>query len=100
MSEVYSVAFNISQTYGYISYNQNTKKITVTYPDEKICKLILDWLSKEHIINTPNDSDILYDFSPKKYLAANSKQELQTVLTRIWEELDVHIDWSFPTEEI
>lgn len=98
MSEIYTVTFNIDQTYGYISYNENNKEITVTYPDEKICQTILAWLHKEHTINTPTENGAIYDFSPKTFLATNSKHDLQTVLTRIWEEIDVHIDWSFPSE--
>lgn len=98
MSENYNVTFNIDQQYGYISYNEKTKEITVNYPDEKVCQTILAWLNKEHTLNMPNDNNVIYDFSPKTYLATNSKQDFQLVLTRIWEEINVHIDWSFPSE--
>jgi len=98
MSELYKVTFNIDQTYGYIAYDEANKEITVTYPDEKMSATILNWLQQEHTINTPDENGTVHDFSSKTYLAKNSKKDFQTVLTRIWEELDVHIDWSFPPE--
>ncbi len=98
MPQLYKITFNIADIYGYIAYDPQTQAITVDYPDERTCAAIKDWLAKEHEINTPVENGGTNDFAPKKYLAARSVSDFETVLTRIWQHLGVHIDWSFPAE--
>ncbi len=100
MSETYNVTFNIDEKYGYIAYNETTKAIKVHFADPDFCERIETWLAQEHEINTPDQGIGTANFSNKKYLAKNSKQDFQTVLTRIWEKQGLHIDWSFPAELI
>ncbi len=100
MSEIYKVTFNIEQVYGYIALDESKKELSVVYPDEKIVEKIKTWLQTKHEINTPNAGGSVSDFSVKTYLATNSVEDFETVLTRAWQKIGIHIDWSFPAGEI
>ena len=100
MENLYKVTFNVDDKYGYIALDEKQKEVSVVYPDADVAKKILAWLNTEHSISVPDDSKPIYEFVEKKFLASRSKKEFEVVLTRIWEELEVHIDWSFPPEYI
>lgn len=100
MPELYKVTFNVGSTYGYIAYDQAEKSVSVHYPDQATVATIQKWLSEEHEINTPDKGGSTTDFSPKRYLAARSLHDFETVLTRIWQHTGIHIDWSLPSEYI
>jgi len=98
MDGLYKVTFNIDDVYGYVAYDEARKSISVSFPNAEVEQKIKAWLENPHEINTPDDGGTVEDFSPKRYLATESKKAFQTVLTRIWENMDVHVDWSFPPE--
>ena len=99
MSELYKVTFNINATYGYVAYDDTKHIIEVSFPDTVVADKIKMFLATEQQINMPSANNVS-EFSSKSYLAANSMQDFQTVLTRLWENLGVHVDWSFPSELI
>lgn len=100
MAEKYKVTFNIDTKYGYVELDEVAGCIEVVYPDAEMAGKIKKWLEELHEINTPDDDGPLDKFSVKKYQAPKSRKDFQTVLTRIWQHLGVHVDWSFPPEKI
>lgn len=98
MPEKYKVTFNIDTKYGYIEFDDADGSIEVVYPDAEVAGKIKQWLAQPHDINTPDPDGPLDKFSVKTYNADKGKEELKIVLTRIWERMGVHIDWSFPPE--
>ena len=99
MPELYKVTFNINDVYGYIAYDDTKHSIEVSFSDTAVADKINTFLTTEQQINMPSANNVS-DFSFKSYLATNSMQDFQTVLTRLWENLGVHVDWSLPSEFI
>ena len=97
---IHKVTFNIDHDYGYIALDETAKCTEVFFPDMAVAERIKNWLDREHAINTPNEGGGLSDFSVKRYVAARSLHDFHTVLTRAWESLGIHIDWSFPADYI
>jgi hypothetical protein len=100
MAKIYKVTFDIDQDYGYFSFDEETNNIEVFFPDIVIAEKIKTWLDLEYEINTPDQEGGVANFSLKKYLAGRSKKDFQTVLTRAWEKIRVHVNWSFPADYI
>jgi hypothetical protein len=100
MPKIYKVTFDIDQDYGYIVFDEDSNSVDVFFPDIAVAEKIKNWLDQEHEINTPDAGGALADFSVKRYAAARSKKDFQTILTRAWERIGVHVDWSFPADYI
>ncbi len=97
MSEIYKVSINKNEQYGYVAYDEANKKIEVVFPDAQVCKEVEDYLGQPHEINEPVGNSTI-NFEVKKYVASNSKHDLQIVLTRMWSCNQVHVNWSIPVE--
>lgn len=97
MSNIYKVSINVDSTYGHIAYNEQSKEITVEFPDAAVTKAILTYLNQPHIINEPK-SPSTCDFIEREHLAKNSKEDLQLVLSRMYNNLQVHVNWSIPAD--
>lgn len=100
MNEIYKVSFNIDDKYGYFVFDETTHSVDVIFADEEKVAKLKAWLDAVHMIETPDENGSVYDFSPKPYQARKSKQDFQTVLTRIWEQCGAHVNWSLPSEDI
>lgn len=97
MSNLYKVSINVDSAYGHIAYNEQTKEITVEFPIAEVKAAIVSYLSRPHLINEPN-SPSTYVFEEREYLAKNSKHDFQIVLSRIYNSLAVHVNWSIPAD--
>lgn len=95
MPNQYKVSINVGDNWGYVQYDQQTQEISVVFPIEQIRSKILDYLNQAHTINTPAPGSII-DFRPGEYLAKESLHSFQTVLTRMWNNIHVHVNWSIP----
>ncbi|MBP3232002.1 MAG: hypothetical protein J6M33_06925 [Anaerovibrio sp.] len=98
MDKIYSVAVSCRGANGWVEYDTEAKTVKVFLNDEKAVADAEKFLSEKHIINIPKDS--LLDFVEKEIDPLADVESFQTVLTRLWENTDVHVDWSRPVEYV
>lgn len=84
--------------YGSIEFDPITKNVTIDFADANVKNSITNYFHQEHLINTPNQSAT--QFSDKKYRALESSDSFHVVMSRMWEHIGVHVDWSIPTDTI
>lgn len=84
--------------YGSIAFDPVNKSVAIVLEDSAVKSIILNYLQKEHIINTPDQSAT--KFSNKKYYAFDSLDSFNVVMSRMWENTGVHVDWSIPSDTI
>lgn len=98
MEKNFSVAISYGDSLGYVEYDADEKKIAVVLDDEEGKKKAEEFLSRVHEIQIPHET--LLDFTSEKIDPAESAENLQIVLTRMWEATGVHVDWSRPVEYV
>ena len=96
--KIYSVAVSCRGVNGWVEYDTEAKTVKVFLDDEKAVADAEKFLSEKHKINIPQDS--LLDFVEKEIDPLADVESFQTVLTRLWENTDVHVDWSRPVEYV
>ena len=98
MDKIYSVAVSCRGANGWVEYDTEAKTVKVFLSDEKAVADAEKFLSEKHKINIPPDS--LLDFVEKEIDPLADVESFQTVLTRLWENTDVHVDWSRPVDYV
>ena len=98
MEKNFSVAISYGENLGYVEYDETEKKVKVVLGDEEGKKKVEEFLSRVHEIKIPHET--LLDFTSEKFDAAESADSLKIVLTKMWEETGVHVDWSRPVEYV
>ena len=98
MAEPYSVAVSYGDDLGWIVYDEAAKKITVTLGSDEGKKKAEDFLGKSLTLQVPHET--LMDFTEETIEPWSSKENFQLALTRLWENTDVHVDWSRPVDYV
>lgn len=98
MSENFSVAISYGENLGYVEFDEATKKINVVIADETAKQKAENFLSQVHEIKIPHET--LLDFTTEKINPQADAESLKLVLTRLWENTGVHVDWSRPVEYV
>lgn len=98
MATTFSVAISYHDALGYIEYDGDSRQAHVTLPDDKGRSLTEEYLNKTHEIRVPHET--LLDFSQETIDSLADVRSFQIALTRLWEETEVHVDWSRPVEFI
>ena len=98
MSENFSVAISYGENLGYVEFDEATKKINVVIGDEFAKHKAEEFLSQVHEIKIPHET--LLDFTAEKINPQADAESLKIVLTRLWENTGVHVDWSRPVEYV
>ena len=98
MAEPYSVAVSYGDDLGWIEYDEAAKKITVTLGSDEGKKKAEDFLGKPLTLQVPHAT--LMDFTEETIEPWSSKENFQLALTRLWENTDVHVDWSRPVDYV
>jgi len=96
MGEVYRVAIHHENDCGYIEYDSATKKIKVVLDDAAIRRSVEAFLNKAHVIREAQRG--LCDFRELTAVPAESVASLKLVLTRLWQNTGVLVDWSRPVD--
>lgn len=80
---------------GYIAYDEGTGEAKVSLADPVWQKKVEDYLRGRHMIAHATGLDTYeeVEVSPLASLAA-----LKLALTRMWDAIDVQVDWSRPVE--
>lgn len=91
-----SVTLNYNGHYGALDYNEETKELTVTIKGEtQIEQKVMDFLAAPHKMEVPIDA-CTYHFEGRTFLARDSWKDCQQVLTRLWVNTGVLVEWSMP----
>ncbi|MDD4600478.1 hypothetical protein SDC9_15056 [bioreactor metagenome] len=94
MAEIYRVAVHYGNDNGFVEYNLETKTIKVDLAHDEKRREAEEYLAKEHTIAVAQDG--IRDFKDQKVNAAQDVESFKLALTRMWEAIDLHVDWSRP----
>ena len=78
---------------GVLSYDTDTKTVTVDLPEQERIDKVRAYLNEDHAIEHATGLDT-YDLLNIKQLP--SFDTFKLALTRMWEAIDVQVDWSRP----
>ncbi|PQL20300.1 hypothetical protein VEHSUH05_04335 [Veillonella denticariosi JCM 15641] len=78
---------------GVLSYDTDTKTVAVDLPEQEWVNKVLAYLNEEHAIENATGLDT-YELLNVRPL--DSLENLKLALTRMWEAIDVQVDWSRP----
>lgn len=98
MDKIYSVAVSCRGANGWVEYDTEAKTVQVFLDDEKATEAAMKFLTEKHDINIPRET--LRDFTTETIDPLESVEKFQIVLTRLWENTQVHVDWSRPVEYV
>ena len=98
MSEKVQVVVHRGAHYGLLEYDTVNNSVAVLFPEAEIKAEIEAYLAKAHDINVPHDT--LMDFAVKEFRATDGLKSFQTILTRMWNTINVHVDWSIPPSKL
>ena len=98
MSTTFSVAISYNNALGWIDYDAAARKAEVHLDDAKGKELAEAYLATTHPINIPHKT--LMDFTLETIDPLADEESFQLALTRLWEETQVHVDWSRPVEYV
>ena len=94
MEQIFKVAIHFDEDNGCIEYNPVTKDVKVVLGNAAKREEIEAYLNKEQVIRVTEKG--LRDFIDKKVMPSSSLAVLQVVLTKLWENTGVFVDWSKP----
>ena len=80
---------------GFLSYDSDTKTVEIDLPEQDWVNKVVNYLETPRAIEHAVGLDV-YEVVNVEPLA--SLDNLKLALTRMWEEIDVQVDWSRPTE--
>ncbi|MEN6565364.1 MAG: hypothetical protein ABFC57_03590 [Veillonellales bacterium] len=94
MGDIFRVAVHYEEDNGYIEYDAVNKNIRVELADETKRREVEAYLAEPHVMSVPQHT--LLDFHDVTVAANQDVESFKLAVTRIWEKLGVHVDWSRP----
>lgn len=98
MENIYSVAISCRNDLGYIEYNKANQTAEVVFANEPIKAKIEEYLQAKHVLQIPHHT--LHDFTEVEIEPLSSEENFQLALTRMWDAIGVHVDWSRPVDYV
>ena len=98
MSDTYSVAISYGDVLGWIDYDASVRSATVNLADEKGRTAVETFLAADHEVEVPHKT--LMDFTKETVTPLSDCERFKLALTRLWNETDVHVDWSRPVDYV
>ena len=98
MAEKFSVAISYKDNLGYIEYDAENKKAVVVLADDEGKNKAEEFLQNVHKIAIPHET--LLDFTEEDINPQADVESLKIALTRLWENTQVHVDWSRPVDYV
>ena len=98
METNYSVAISCHADLGYIEYDAEKKTANIALANDEAKKKVEDFLKTKMTIQIPHEK--LHDFTNITVDPLADTQSFQLALTRLWENTDVHVDWSRPVDYV
>jgi hypothetical protein len=81
---------------GTILYNEDSKKLTIDFPDPDVVDEIKDYLNAEQIYRIPESQEI-DDYREKKARPMDSLMHMELGLCTLWRNTEVMVNWG-PTD--
>ena len=78
---------------GFLSYDTEAKTVSVDLPEQEWVDKVIAYLNDEHAIEHATGLDTYERLTVKPL---ESLDNLKLALTRMWEAIDVQVDWSRP----
>ena len=78
---------------GFLSYDTEAKTVSVDLPEQEWADKVIAYLNDEHAIEHATGLDTYERLTVKPL---ESLDNLKLALTRMWEAIDVQVDWSRP----
>lgn len=94
MADLFRVAVHYGNDNGYIEYDSVNKKVNVALVDESKRREAEEFLTRTHVIGVPQSN--IRDFKDETVEPLKDIESFKLVLTRLWENTGVHVDWSRP----
>ena len=91
----YAVTINFHGHYGYIEYDIEKKTAEVHLNVETPKAAVEQYLKESHLVSVPVGPTIR-DFQEMRLDPMESVESLELCLTRMWEAIDVRVEWSMP----
>ncbi|MBQ1510897.1 MAG: hypothetical protein IIZ54_08405 [Selenomonadaceae bacterium] len=98
MEITYSVAISYGRDLGYIEYSAPEKKANVVLANEEGKRLTEEYLAAKHEMGIPHET--LMDFTKELVDPLADEESFKLALTRLWNETQVHVDWSRPVDYV
>ncbi len=98
MEDKFSVAISYNGKLGWIDYDGAEKKAEVFLDDENGKAAAEKYLSTAHEIRVPHET--LRDFTTQTVEPLADVASFQLAITRLWNETQVHVDWSRPVDYV
>lgn len=98
MAVTFSVAISYGKDLGWIDYDAEAKRANVTLANEEGKALTEKYLAEKHEINVPHET--LMDFTEETVDPLADEASFKLALTRLWNETQVHVDWSRPVDYV
>lgn len=80
---------------GFIQYDTDTKALVVQLHDPEKEAEVRQYLTKERVMHTYKE---LSKYDTVSAVPVSSLENLKLALVNIWYDLEVHIDWSRPSD--
>ena len=93
--EKFTVTLNYKCTYGFVTYDEETKSAEVTIASEEAKKLVEDFLAKPLTLEVPDGEDIR-TFVEVTLDPLSSLENFKICMTRLWVNTMVRVEWSMP----
>ena len=91
----HSITLNADGHYGVASYDEETKEYTISIPGAAEAEQrVLAFLAKPLTMDIPTDN--IREFQTVTLLAQDSVENFRWVLTRLWVDTKVLVEWSMP----
>jgi hypothetical protein len=91
----FAVTLTYKCTYGFVTYDEETKTAEVTIASEEAKKLVEDFLAKPLTLEVP-DGDDIRTFVEVTLDPLSSLENFKTCMTRLWVNTLVRVEWSMP----
>ena len=96
MEQFFRVAIHYDNDLGYIEYGETSRKIKVVLNNSAKKTEVENFLGKRQVIRVTQNG--LRDFVESTVQPAESLAALKYVLTNLWKNTEVYVDWSRPVE--
>ena len=96
--KIYSVAVSCRDSIGWLEFDAEAGTVKVCLDDEQAVADAEKYLTSTHEIRVPHET--LRDFYPVKVNPLADVESFQLALTRLWENTEVHVDWSRPVDYV
>ncbi len=93
--EKFAVTLNYKGTYGFVTYDEETKSAEITIASDEAKSLVEGFLAKPLTLEIPVGEDIR-SFEEVTLDPLANLENFQTCLTRLWVHTMVRVEWSMP----